>query len=79
MAKKVTASMPEGMDLDVSYTIQYAALDPVTGDPVAGVLVSTAAILATQISSGGAAALAVGPVWVPVSLDDLQTDGGGSG
>lgn len=77
MAQKLTASMPEGMDLDFSYTIQYSALDPVTGDDVAGVVVSSAAILATQLSSGGAGALAVAPVWVPVSLDDLKPGGQG--
>lgn len=77
MAQKITASMPEGMDLDFSYTIQYAALDPASGDAVAGVVVSTAAILATQLSAGGPAALAVAPVWVPVSLDALT--GGGEG
>lgn len=77
MAQKLTASMPEAMDLDVSYTVQYAALDPATGAPVAGVIVSTATILAEQLSAGGPAALSVLPVWVPVSLAALQGDGGG--
>lgn len=61
MSKKLTASMPEGMDLDGSYTLQWAALDPSTGADVAGVVVSQAAMLVTQVSPGTAEDLQVGP------------------
>jgi hypothetical protein len=61
MAQKLTASLPEGMDLDASYTIQWAALDPATGDPVDGVIVGQAAMLVTQVTPGTAEDLQAGP------------------
>lgn len=73
MAQKLTASMPQGMDLDASYTIQWAALDPVTGDPVSGVVVNNAAMLVSQVTPGGFAALQADnfvPLYTPVALDD---------
>ena len=61
MAQKLTASMPIDMDLEFNYTLEFAALDPATGDPVDGVVVSDAYLLVNQISAAGAAALQSGP------------------
>lgn len=61
MAQKLTASMPEGMDLDGSYIVQWAALDPTDGSVVTGVVVSEAAMLVTQVSPGTADELQSGP------------------
>ena len=64
MAQKITASMPEGMDLDNSFTIQWAALDPSSGAAVAGVNVSNVGMLVAQVSPGTADDLAVGPFMI---------------
>lgn len=79
MAQKVTATMPEGMDLDASYTIQWAALDPTDGSDVAGVVVSAAAMLVTQVTPGTAGDLATDtfvPLLTPIQLDDQNADVG---
>jgi hypothetical protein len=44
MAQKVTAAMPIEPDLTGGWQLIWAALDPTTGAPVAGVTVSGAAI-----------------------------------
>jgi len=64
VAQKITASMPEGMDLDNSFTIQWAALDPSTGAAVSGVKVSNVGMLVAQVSPGTADDLAVGPFMI---------------
>jgi len=61
MAQKVSAQMPPDMDLEFTYTIELAALDPTTGNPVAGVVVSNAYMLVDQVSAGSADELAAGP------------------
>lgn len=61
MAQKLEGGLPEGMDLEAQYTIQWSALDPATGAPVAGVVVSNAGMLVTLVGSSVASALAVGP------------------
>lgn len=71
--------MPETMALDASYTIQWAALDPTTGDPVTGVVVSAAAMLVTQVTPGTAGDLATDtfvPLLTPIQLDDQNADVG---
>lgn len=76
MAQKLTASMPPEMDLEFTYTIQFAALDPTTGDPVAGVVISDAAMLVDQVSDGIAIDLTADgfvPFLTPVALEDQQT------
>lgn len=60
MAKKYTGSMPEQLDLDASWTIQFAAVDPTDGSAVTGVKISNAAIIADQIA-GTPEALSAGP------------------
>lgn len=77
MAQKITASMPQGMDLDANYTIQWAALDPVTGADVAGVTINNAAMLVSQVTPGGFSALEADnfvPLLTPVSLEDQNVD-----
>jgi hypothetical protein len=44
VAQKLTASMPTEPDLTGGWSLVWAALDPTTGAPVAGVTVSGAAI-----------------------------------
>jgi hypothetical protein len=61
MAQKISAALPPNMDLDASYVIEFAALDPTTGDPVTGVVVSNAYMLVTQLTPGTADALESGP------------------
>ena len=71
MAQKLTASMPENLDLQANYVVQITAVDPTTGALVSGINVSNVAIMAEQItpaSSGGGQDLLtpVGPyLYVP--------------
>jgi hypothetical protein len=60
VAQKQTASMPNGLDLDSSWTIQWAAVDPTTGAAVTGVNVSNAAFIADQVQ-GTPEGLQAGP------------------
>lgn len=73
MGQKLTASMPQTMDLDASYTLQWAALDPDTGEDVAGVTISDAAMLVSQVSVGTSIDLendGFVPLLTPVALED---------
>jgi hypothetical protein len=63
--------MPERMDLDASWTIQFAAVDPVTGAAVAGVNVSNGAFIADQVQ-GAPEDLTVGPFQL-IPLADLNS------
>lgn len=81
MAQKLTASMPQGMDLDANYTLQWSALDATTGDDVAGVLIDNASMLVTQVSDGTGADLSNDgfvPLFTPVQLED-QADAASAG
>lgn len=53
--------MPANLDLDGAWTIQFAAIDPSTGDDVSGVTFSEASLIVNQVSDGAAGELAVGP------------------
>lgn len=73
MGQKITASMPQGMDLDANYTLQWSALDPDTGEDVAGVTVSDASMLVTQVSAGTGIDLSNDgfvPLYTPLELDE---------
>ena len=59
MAQKLEASMPEALDLDTSWTVQFAAVDPVSGAAVSGVNVSDAAIIADQVARHRATAIEI--------------------
>lgn len=45
------ASMPELLDLAGPFTITFAALDPVTGAPVAGVVIDEATIYGQHLGA----------------------------
>ena len=66
MAQKLTAAIPEGMDIDGGWTLQLAAVDPSTGAAVSGVTVSGIVLLVSQITPGGPEALKVAPLWIPI-------------
>lgn len=61
MAQKLEAGMPDGLDLDESYTIRFSALDPSTGAAVSGVVISLAQIHAAEVSGNAAPDLNAGP------------------
>jgi hypothetical protein len=61
MAQKLAAALPPSMELEFNYTLEWAALDPVTGNPVAGVVVSQATLLVNDLVAGDGSQLAVGP------------------
>jgi hypothetical protein len=61
VAQKLQGTMPQEMDLEFTYTIEFAAVDPTTGANVAGVVISGGMLLVDQLTPGGADALAAGP------------------
>ena len=61
MSQKVNASMPPNLDLTHQYTISFAALDPASGAPVSGVVISNAQIHCDNIGTLPNEQLAVGP------------------
>jgi len=68
MAAPLQAPLPQGYDLITNYQVVFSALDATTGDLVTGVLVSNAAIVASQVE-GTLAQLAT-PMWLPLPLED---------
>lgn len=67
MAVPVAASMPQGLDFGINYTIRIAALDPTTGDPVSGVVVSDTSI---QVATAATADQLTDdqPLWLPIPI-----------
>lgn len=65
MAQKLTAGLPQDLDLAEAYTIRFAAIDPTTGAAVAGVTVTNAQIVADNIGATPPDELEVGP-WLLV-------------
>lgn len=66
MAQKINAGMPDGIDVDETYTIRFAALDPLSGAPVAGVTISLAQIHAASVGQAAGTQLNAGPfIYVP--------------
>lgn len=61
MAQKLNASMPEGLDLEFTYQIVIAAIDPSTGGLVSGVEISSAYLTVDQVSDGAPVDLQSGP------------------
>lgn len=53
--------------LGPGYQITFEAIDPVTGDPVTGVVISNIGIGAEDLSGTGATALSILPLVVPQS------------
>lgn len=56
----IDAGLPQDLDIGPGYSLQVAALDPITGNPVSGVTVSNLVFTADQIS-GTPEQLEVGP------------------
>lgn len=67
MGVPIAASMPQGLDFGISYTIRIAALDPTTGDPVSGVVVSDTSI---QVATAATAEQLTDdqPLWLPIPI-----------
>jgi hypothetical protein len=61
VAMPLQAGMPSDLVLDVGYTLSFVALNPTTGLPVSGVVVSIVSILAESTGDGSPDDLAVGP------------------
>lgn len=61
MAQKIAAQMPPDLDLEFTYSIVFAAVDPSSGATVAGVVISDAMLTVDQVSAGAADELASGP------------------
>lgn len=75
MAQRLTASMPEGLDLPATYSLRFGAIDATTGDDVSGVVIDTASLVVTQLTPGGPEALTTdlfAPMFVPIPLEDLN-------
>lgn len=65
--------MPQGMDLAFTYAVRWAALDPSTGLPVAGVTIASASMLVQQVTPGTASDLATqdfAALLTPITLED---------
>jgi hypothetical protein len=72
MAQKLTASMPESLDLAQGFQILFTAVDASTGAAVTAVNVSNASLVVAQLSAGAPGALGAGsfvPLWIPVEID----------
>lgn len=50
MSKKLTAQIPTELDVEGSYQIVWAAIDPTTGADVTGVTISKATVQAENIA-----------------------------
>jgi hypothetical protein len=66
MAAPVLAPMPDGLVLGSGYTLRVTALDPTTGNLVAGVNVGLEVITATSSDPGGF--LNAGDVPMPILI-----------
>jgi hypothetical protein len=73
MPPRVTASMPEGLDLPATYSLRFGAIDATTGDDVTGVLIDVASLVVTQLTPGGPEALATSG-FVPLLIPLPETD-----
>jgi hypothetical protein len=64
VAAPVLAPMPDGLDLASGYTLRVTALDPTTGNLVAGVNVGLEVITGTSsepMAGGGEGSYTIGP------------------
>jgi len=52
MAAPMKAAMPDNVDIGDSFTLRVAALDPSTGDAVAGVNISNMSIEVDHLTAG---------------------------
>jgi hypothetical protein len=61
VAAPVLAPMPDGLNLGSGYTLRVTALDPTTGNLVAGVNVGLEVITGTSSDATGGGAFTTGP------------------
>lgn len=60
MAQKIDAAMPEAMQIGDGWIIEWAAVSPTDGSAVAGVTITNANVVATDLS-GASAGFTSGP------------------
>lgn len=60
MAAPMQGALPSGLDLSPKYTLRLLALDPATGNTVAGVRIGTTVLTATVFSPESASDMATG-------------------
>lgn len=61
MAEPLIVALPAGLDLDDTYQIRVAALDPATGNTVAGVNVADVTLIVDNVGGGDLASGTFGP------------------
>lgn len=64
MAQKINVQLPEDVVIGDGWTLEWDAVDPVTGNSVAGIVISAAVVTAADESvgnAGGGDLGAVGP------------------
>lgn len=61
MARKLTAAIPDNMDLDANFQIRFTAVDASTGATVTAVSVSNASLLVANVTTHADELLASGP------------------
>lgn len=61
MAAPVIAPMPADLDLPDGYVVEWAAVDPSTGNDVAGVVVSSVSLFGTMLGTGAGGSIDLGP------------------
>lgn len=71
MAQKLTATMPDRLDLDSTWNVVFTAIDPVSGNTVSGVTFNNANLIVEQVSVGLPSDLAVGAFQL-IPLDELN-------
>lgn len=53
MAQKIDVSLPEEVVIGDGWTVEWDAVDPVTGASVSGVVITEANVTAADLSDGG--------------------------
>jgi hypothetical protein len=61
MAVPVAVPMPPELDLPDGYQVVFAAVDPTTGNPVTGVVVTNVSLFGTILGTGSGGQLELGP------------------
>lgn len=69
MAQKINVNLPENVVVGDGWTLEWDAVDPVTGNSIAGVVVSSANVTAADESVGSGTGLDVGGPYMLVLGD----------
>lgn len=74
MSQKLTAGMPDQVEINVGYQVQLTALDPASGAVVTGVKVSNVYIVADPVFADTGETtdtfVPTTPLWLPVPVAD---------